>query len=71
MQNLKYGVCIRMSLGYCTIEWSQAETNSFLISGDASVIDPGITGVTSGINKSCRQLIIFKMKLLFYLIIFF
>ncbi|XP_043287359.1 uncharacterized protein [Venturia canescens] len=40
MQNLNYGVCVRMAAGYCTIEWSQSDSLSFAISGDTGVLDP-------------------------------
>ncbi|XP_008558691.1 uncharacterized protein LOC103579154 [Microplitis demolitor] len=50
MQNLNYGVCIRMALGYCTIEWSQSDTLSFTVSGDSGILDgtPGIDYSVSG-----------------------
>ncbi|KAF7988917.1 hypothetical protein HCN44_007227 [Aphidius gifuensis] len=60
LQNLNYGVCIRMALGYCTIEWSQSETNSFSISGDSSVVDytPGIDYSSSGVDCDHNYVII-------------
>ncbi|KAK0080535.1 hypothetical protein PV325_013798 [Microctonus aethiopoides] len=39
IQNLNYGVCIDVALGYCGIEWSQLDSNSFSISGDSGNID--------------------------------
>ncbi|XP_034942135.1 uncharacterized protein [Chelonus insularis] len=39
MSYLNYGVCVRMAAGYCTIEWSQADSSSFSISGDSGSID--------------------------------
>lgn len=39
IQNLNYGVCIDVALGYCGIEWSQLDLNSFSISGDSGNID--------------------------------
>lgn len=44
MVNLNYGVCIRMALGYCSIQWSQSDMNSFSISGDINGLDPTIIG---------------------------
>ncbi|XP_035736300.1 uncharacterized protein LOC118447879 isoform X1 [Vespa mandarinia] len=54
MVNLNYGICIRMALGYCSIQWSQSDINSFSISGDTSTLDPTIIGTSvvaeSGLN---------------------
>ncbi|XP_043461349.1 uncharacterized protein LOC122497969 [Leptopilina heterotoma] len=52
MANLMYGVCIRMALGYCSIEWSESKTNSFLVTGNLGAIpvndpDPNV-GAESG-----------------------
>nr|XP_050847063.1 uncharacterized protein LOC127062600 isoform X1 [Vespula vulgaris] len=51
MVNLNYGVCVRMALGYCSIQWSQSDINSFSISGDTSTLDPTIIG-TSAVAES-------------------
>jgi len=44
MVNHRYGVCVRMALGYCSIEWSQVNTVSFSVSGDTGSFDPSIIG---------------------------
>ncbi|XP_070148956.1 uncharacterized protein [Polyergus mexicanus] len=44
MVNHRYGVCIRMALGYCSIEWSQMNRFSFSVSGDTGSFDPDIIG---------------------------
>ncbi|EZA49837.1 hypothetical protein DMN91_005680 [Ooceraea biroi] len=44
MVNHRYGVCVRMELGYCSIEWSQADRFSFSVSGDTGSFDPDIIG---------------------------
>ncbi|XP_012527153.1 uncharacterized protein LOC105831515 isoform X2 [Monomorium pharaonis] len=44
MVNHRYGVCIRMALGYCSIEWSQINRFSFSVSGDTGSFDPDIIG---------------------------
>lgn len=44
MVNHRYGVCVRMALGYCTIEWSQIDRFSFSVSGDTGSFDPDIIG---------------------------
>lgn len=44
MVNNRYGVCVRMALGYCSIEWSQVDTLSFSVSGGTGSIDPNIIG---------------------------
>ncbi|XP_029155299.1 uncharacterized protein LOC114928349 [Nylanderia fulva] len=44
MINHRYGVCVRMALGYCSIEWSQMNTLSFSVSGDTGSFDPDIIG---------------------------
>lgn len=47
MVNHRYGVCIRMALGYCSIEWSQTDMFSFSVSGDTGLVfDPDIIGKT-------------------------
>lgn len=33
-----------MAQGYCSIEWSQTNSNSFTISGDTGAIDPTLLG---------------------------
>ena len=38
MANLMYGVCVRIALGYCSIEWSQSSPNSFVVTGDPGII---------------------------------
>ncbi|XP_044587694.1 uncharacterized protein LOC123267210 [Cotesia glomerata] len=47
IQNLNYGVCIKMAPGYCTIEWSQADASSFTISSNSGIVDS-----TAGIDYS-------------------
>lgn len=42
--NTNYGVCVRMAQGYCSIEWSQTNSNSFTVSGDTGAIDPTLIG---------------------------
>lgn len=42
--NTNYGICVRMSQGYCAIEWSQTNSNSFSVSGDTGSFDPTIIG---------------------------
>lgn len=42
--NNRYGVCVRMALGYCSIEWSQMNRFSFSVSGDTGSFDPDIIG---------------------------
>ncbi|XP_071556091.1 uncharacterized protein [Temnothorax nylanderi] len=44
MVNHRYGVCVRMALGYCSIEWSQADIFSFSVSGDTGTIGSDIIG---------------------------
>ncbi|XP_018352522.1 PREDICTED: uncharacterized protein LOC108754585 isoform X1 [Trachymyrmex septentrionalis] len=44
MVNHRYGVCVRMALGYCTIEWSEVDNLSFSVSGDTGSFDPNIIG---------------------------
>ncbi|XP_011879922.1 PREDICTED: uncharacterized protein LOC105568677 isoform X2 [Vollenhovia emeryi] len=44
MVNHRYGVCVRMALGYCSIEWSQVDRFSFSVSGDTGSFDPDIIG---------------------------
>lgn len=44
MVNHRYGVCVRMALGYCSIEWSQIDRFSFSVSGDTGSFDPDIIG---------------------------
>lgn len=44
MANLMYGACVRMALGYCSIEWSESKTNSFLVSGNLEIINNTGTG---------------------------
>lgn len=48
MVNLNYGVCIRMALGYCSIEWSQSDNASFTVSGDTNSFDPSLIGQNCG-----------------------
>ena len=52
--NTNYGVCIRMAQGYCAIEWSQTNSNSFTVSGDTSAFDSTLIGTqyaaVQGIN---------------------
>ncbi|XP_033222670.1 uncharacterized protein LOC117176524 [Belonocnema kinseyi] len=54
MANLMYGVCVRMAIGYCGIEWSQSGTNSFVVTGDPGIIPPNDpdpnAGAESGLN---------------------
>ena len=33
-----------MAQGYCGIEWSQTNSNSFTVSGDTGAIDPTLLG---------------------------
>ncbi|XP_019878189.2 uncharacterized protein LOC109606059 [Aethina tumida] len=47
--NENYGVCVAMAPGYCSIEWSQATTNSFVVSGSPSEM-PGVT-----LNGDCTS----------------
>lgn len=42
--NNRYGVCVRMALGYCSIEWSQVDRFSFSVSGDTGSFDSDIIG---------------------------
>ncbi|KYN08528.1 hypothetical protein ALC62_00512 [Cyphomyrmex costatus] len=62
MVNHRYGVCVRMALGYCNIEWSQVDTLSFSVSGDTGSFDPDIIGTAlvaeSGINCTTDFVII-------------
>lgn len=44
MVNHRYGVCVRMALGYCSIEWSQVDRYSFSVSGDTGSLGPDIIG---------------------------
>ncbi|CAL1681716.1 unnamed protein product [Lasius platythorax] len=44
MVNHRYGVCVRMALGYCSIEWSQMNRFSFSVSGDTGSFDSDIIG---------------------------
>ncbi|XP_015586174.1 uncharacterized protein LOC107263461 isoform X2 [Cephus cinctus] len=44
MANLNYGVCVRMALGYCSIQWSQSDTLSFTVSGDTGSLDTTVIG---------------------------
>ncbi|XP_012235854.1 uncharacterized protein [Linepithema humile] len=44
MVNHRYGVCVRMALGYCSIEWSQVDRFSFSVSDDTGSSDPDIIG---------------------------
>jgi len=46
MVNHRYGVCVRMALGYCTIEWSEVDNLSFSVSGDTGSFDPNIIGIS-------------------------
>ena len=45
MANLMYGVCVKMVVGYCGIEWFESSTNSFVVTGDPGVISPNDTGI--------------------------
>ncbi|XP_015186546.1 PREDICTED: uncharacterized protein LOC107071777 [Polistes dominula] len=48
MVNLNYGVCVRMALGYCSIEWSQSNMYSFSISGvTGGFLDPTLPGTSA------------------------
>ncbi|KAK0177303.1 hypothetical protein PV328_001371 [Microctonus aethiopoides] len=60
IQNLNYGVCIDVALGYCGIEWSQLDSNSFSISGDSGNIDSaaGIDSSVSGAECDHNYVII-------------
>ncbi|KAG7202394.1 hypothetical protein KM043_018710 [Ampulex compressa] len=62
MVNLNYGVCIRMALGYCSIEWSQSDNASFTVSGDTNSFDPSLIGTAvaadSGTNCTSDFVII-------------
>ncbi|XP_046754101.1 cubilin isoform X1 [Diprion similis] len=42
--NLNYGVCVRMTVGYCAIQWSQDNTLSFTVSGDTDGLDTTVIG---------------------------
>lgn len=42
--NTNYGVCVRMAQGYCAIEWSQTNPNSFSVSGDTGSFDSTTIG---------------------------
>ncbi|KAL0107822.1 hypothetical protein PUN28_014833 [Cardiocondyla obscurior] len=44
MVNHRYGVCVRMALGYCSIEWSQVDRFSFSVSGDTGSSDLDVIG---------------------------
>lgn len=60
MANLMYGVCVRMALGYCSIEWSESKTNSFLVTGNLGAIsinDPG------GKFKNNSKFFFFNLKI--------
>jgi hypothetical protein len=48
MVNHRYGVCVRMALGYCSIEWSQVDRFSFSVSDDTGSFDPDIIGKSHG-----------------------
>lgn len=58
MANTKYGVCVRMAMGYCSIEWSQVDTSSFTVSGDTGSVDTTIIGKIAR-NCFCKK--IFKI----------
>ncbi|XP_020288575.1 uncharacterized protein LOC109857064 isoform X3 [Pseudomyrmex gracilis] len=55
MVNNRYGVCVRMALGYCSIEWSQTDTLSFSVSGDTGSFDPNLIGTSlvAEVDGSC------------------
>ncbi|KAK9881469.1 hypothetical protein WA026_016353 [Henosepilachna vigintioctopunctata] len=38
--NENYGVCISMAPGYCSIEWSSCNANSFIVSDNDAAINP-------------------------------
>lgn len=59
MVNNRYGVCIRMALGYCSIEWSQVDRFSFSVSGDTGSFDPDIIGKSQSLvaNNPQRELV--------------
>ncbi|XP_048515564.1 uncharacterized protein LOC105693258 [Athalia rosae] len=44
LSNLNYGVCIRMTTGFCSIQWTQSDTLSFTLSGDPGGLDPTVIG---------------------------
>ena len=56
LNNLNYGVCVASRTGYCSITWGpydNAGTNNytFLMSGDATSVDPATVGTLSQISK--------------------
>lgn len=55
--NTNYGVCIRMAQGYCAIEWSQTNSNSFSVSGDTGSFDSTIIGTeyAAQAGENCTQ----------------
>lgn len=44
LTNANYGICIRMTLDYCSIEWSQVNKDSFTVSNDTGGLDDNIIG---------------------------
>lgn len=54
MINQNYGVCVAMAAGYCSIEWSQSQTNSFTVSHDTTAASDIIgTPAASFTGQNC------------------
>nr|XP_023015130.1 uncharacterized protein LOC111504687 [Leptinotarsa decemlineata] len=53
--NQRYGICVGMTPGYCSIRWAQtADTTSFTLTGDtaATALMPGLPG-NPGVGEAC------------------